>query len=261
MARPQKNGLDYFALDVVMSDEVEVIEATYGLEGFAILIKLYQKIYSESYFLEWNEKQQILFSNRVSTDRNKVTSIVNDCIEWDIFDKEKYTKYNILTSRRIQNHYFVSVYKRVNVEAIKEYLLIDVADKENLNVIHISNADCNGVSDDGNEDTSVVTDDESTQSKEDKSKEKETTTVLQIKNLRVRYSSDELAVIDNYLDILRWTRQKGKIADSVIISIYKEWEKHSISKVMYGLNVYIKNPKYHDKKRKLLLWDNQKCNS
>ena len=89
---------------------------------------------------------------------------------------------------------------------------------------------------------------ESTQSKEDKSKEKETTTVLQIKNLRVRYSSDELAVIDNYLDILRWTRQKGKIADSVIISIYKEWEKHSISKVMYGLNVYIKNPKYHDKK-------------
>ena len=131
--------------------------------------------------------------------------------------------------------------------------MIDVADKENLNVIHISNADCNGVSDDGNEDTSVVTDDESTQSKEDKSKEKETTTVLQIKNLRVRYSSDELAVIDNYLTYLGGLGKKVKIADSVIISIYKEWEKHSISKVMYGLNVYIKNPKYHDKKRKIIV--------
>lgn len=71
---------------------------------------------------------------------------------------------------------------------------------------------------------------------------------LQIKNLRARYSDDELIVVDDYMDILRWTRGNGKIADSVIVKIYKEWEKHSIPKVIYGLNVYITNPKHHDKK-------------
>lgn len=157
MARPTKQGLEYFALDVVMSDEVEIIEAEHGLVGFAVLIKLFQKIYSEGYYYEWEDREQILFSNRVSVDRNKVVSIVNDCIKWEIFDKQIYERYKILTSRRIQNHYFTSTYKRVNVEAIEEYLLIDVSDRNNLNVIRVS--------DDGNEDTNIDTDVESTQSK------------------------------------------------------------------------------------------------
>jgi ATP sulfurylase len=50
------------------------------------------------------------------------------------------------------------------------------------------------------------------------------------------------------MDILRWTRKNGKIADSVILKIYQEWAKNSIPKVMYALNVYINNPSYHDKK-------------
>lgn len=76
----------------------------------------------------------------------------------------------------------------------------------------------------------------------------EENTSLQIKDLRLRYSKDELSVIDNYFDILRWTRKNGRIADSVILKIYTEWEKFSIPKVIHALKVYINNPKYHDKK-------------
>lgn len=158
MARPTKQGLDYFALDVNMNDEVEIIEAEHGLVGFSILIKLFQKIYSEGYFYQWEDREKILFSNRVSVDRNLLTSIVDSCIEWGIFDKNLYTKYNILTSRRIQNHYFTATYKRTGVEAIKEYILIDISDRTNVVV--------SGVSVDSNETTSIVTDIESTQSKE-----------------------------------------------------------------------------------------------
>ncbi len=71
---------------------------------------------------------------------------------------------------------------------------------------------------------------------------------LQIKNLRGRYDDIELKVIDSYLDILKWTRRNGKIADSVILKIYQEWEKYSKIKVIHALNLYISNPKYHDKK-------------
>lgn len=81
-----------------------------------------------------------------------------------------------------------------------------------------------------------------------KDKNIEENTSLQIKDLRLRYSKEELSIIDNYFDILRWTRKNGRIADSVIIKIYKEWEKYSIPKVIHGLKVYINNPKYHDKK-------------
>ena len=47
MARPSKIGLDYFPLDVTVEDSIELLEAECGLSGFAILIKLWQKIYSQ----------------------------------------------------------------------------------------------------------------------------------------------------------------------------------------------------------------------
>ena len=191
-----------------------------------------------------DRKEQILFSSRVSIDRNLVTTIVEDCIKWGIFNQELYENHTILTSRRIQNHYLTATYKRVNVEMVKEYLLIDVSDRKNINVIRVS--------DDRNPSTTKDTDDKSTQSKvkeskEKKSKEKEDTS-LQIKNLRSRYSEEQLKVIDEYFDILRWTRKNGRIADSVILKIYQEWERYPIPKVIYALKVYINNPKYHDKR-------------
>lgn len=71
---------------------------------------------------------------------------------------------------------------------------------------------------------------------------------LQIKNLRLRYDEIELKLIDSYFDILKWTRRSGKIAESVILKIYQEWEKFPKPKVMHALNLYISNPKYHDKR-------------
>lgn len=71
---------------------------------------------------------------------------------------------------------------------------------------------------------------------------------LQIKNLRLRYDEIELKLIDSYFDILKWTRRNGKIAESVILKIYQEWDKFPKIKVLYALNLYISNPKYHDKR-------------
>lgn len=162
MARPLKAGLEYFPLDVKLNDKVKIIESIHGLEGFAILIKLYQKIYSEGYCMKWEEKEQILFSNSISVGKKEVMSLVDDCIKWDIFDEDMYKKYKILTSSRIQKQYVNSVYKRTKVKMVKEYLLIDVSDSNNIIVT--------GVSDTGNSDVSIVSDSKSTQSKVDNSK-------------------------------------------------------------------------------------------
>lgn len=78
--------------------------------------------------------------------------------------------------------------------------------------------------------------------------DKEEKTSLQIKDLRLKYSEPQLKIIDEYLDILRWTRRGGKIADSVILKIYKQWEKFKPDVVIHSLQIYVNNPKYHDKK-------------
>lgn len=165
MARPQKQGLDYFALDVNMGDEVELIEAEHGMIGFAVLVKMFQKIYKEGYFYEWNEKNQLLFSSRSCVDKNTIINIIDDCIKWEIFDGNLYNKYKILTSRRIQEHYVAAVYKRINVEMVEDYLLIDIYDRNNVTLIRVS--------DDGNGDTTDVLDVQSTQSKVNKIKANE----------------------------------------------------------------------------------------
>lgn len=72
--------------------------------------------------------------------------------------------------------------------------------------------------------------------------------IRQIQNLRLRYSEKQLRIIDEYFDILRWTRKHGKIANSVILKIYKKWQEYKVSAVMYSLSIYINNPKHHDKK-------------
>ena len=245
MARPQKVGLDYFPLDVDIDhdDKVAIIEAQHGIKGFGIVIKLLMHIYRNSYYYEWTEKEQLLFSKRVNVDINEVNDVVNDCIKWGLFDKQLFQKYKILTSRGVQKRYFEITKRRQKVEVIKEYFLLnknDINVYNNLVFVDI-NSDSSNENDDINPQSKVK------KSKEKKSKEKKDIS-LQIENLRSRYSEEQLKVIDEYFDILRWTRKNGKIADSVILKIYQEWEKYPIPKVIYALKVYINNPKYHDKR-------------
>src|SRR5690554_4785986 len=132
MARPNKIGLEYFSLDVKMDDEVELIKAQHGMEGFGILISMFQTIYADKgYYYKWNERNQILFSSKVSADKNLVCNVINDCIKWDIFDSKLYEKYQILTSRRIQEQYINATYRRSEVELVKEYLIKKDIDRNN----------------------------------------------------------------------------------------------------------------------------------
>lgn len=72
--------------------------------------------------------------------------------------------------------------------------------------------------------------------------------ISQIDDLRKRYADNHLLIIDQYFDILKHTRRGGKIAISVKLSIYQQWEKFRIDAVIYALDVYSTNPKHHDKK-------------
>ena len=121
------NGINYFPLNVHLDDKFELIEAECGLKGFAIVVKLFQKIYGQQgYYCEWTEDVALLFGKNVGLGGDAVSEIVRAAIKRGIFDSELYDKYQILTSRGIQERYFEAVSRRKEVEVRKEYLLIKV---------------------------------------------------------------------------------------------------------------------------------------
>lgn len=127
MARPIKQGLDYFPLDVDIDqdDKIEMVEAEHGHVGFSVVIRLLAKIYKEGYFYEWSERERKLFAKRVNVDINTLESIVSDCINERIFNKTLFEAHGILTSKGIQKRYLEAVKRRKQVVFKKEYFLVD----------------------------------------------------------------------------------------------------------------------------------------
>ncbi|MFT8319321.1 MAG: DUF4373 domain-containing protein [Bacillus sp. (in: firmicutes)] len=143
MARPQKEGLDYFPLDVDIDqdDKVALIEAQHGVTGFAIVIKLLMKIYKNGYYYNWTEKEQLLFSRSINVDINSINDVINDCLKWELFSKTVFEKQAILTSKGIQLRYLEAVSRRQEVKIPKSHLLIcgdKVNDYKNLVIDNIN---------------------------------------------------------------------------------------------------------------------------
>jgi len=134
MARPGKLGLDYFPLDtdIEQDDKIALIEAKYGITGFGIVLKLLIKIYRNGYFYNWNSEARLLFSSRVNVEEEVIRAIVEDAVSWQIFDRQKYDKYKILTSAGIQKRYIAAVTKRKKIEMIKDYICVDDIEAGNL---------------------------------------------------------------------------------------------------------------------------------
>lgn len=127
MARPVKQGLDYFNLDCHFDDKVELVIAEFGMTGLGILIRLFQKIYSENgYYCCWNDDVALLFNRNNGLSGNVVSELINACLRRGIFSREMFEHCSILTSEGIQKRYFDAVTKRKSIEWINEYLLIDM---------------------------------------------------------------------------------------------------------------------------------------
>lgn len=134
MARPRKQGLDYFTLDCQLDEKMRLIQAQFGLKGFALVVKLLQKIYGEyGYYCEWTEDVKLMFIaenfGASKEGANFVAEVLKACIKRGIFSEDLFDKYSILTSSGIQKRFADAVKKREQVEMEKAYLLIKVTQK------------------------------------------------------------------------------------------------------------------------------------
>lgn len=126
MSRTIKQGLDYFPMDVEIDNKIELIEAKHGIAGFGIIIKLFQKIYKEGYYLAWDEDTQLLLAKRINVDINLISAVINDGFHYNLFNKNLYDQHHILTSSGIQKRYLNATNRRLELFLNKKYILVDI---------------------------------------------------------------------------------------------------------------------------------------
>ncbi len=200
-----KVGLDYFELDCQLEEKVRLIQAEFGLKGFAVVVKLYQKIYGEfGYYCEWNDDSLLLFmsENGLSSDnKNLINEIVLACIRRNIFSERLFKEFGILTSHGVQTRYLNATVRRGRVELKKEYLLISVGKNQGNVVINSINVDRNSIN--------VC---KNPQSRVEKSKEENKNTMCK---------ADALALFEKLWKLYPSKKGKGQVSDTAKMRLFK----------------------------------------
>lgn len=146
-----EDGIKTFPFPVKVDDKVRMVEAEFGIVGFAVVWKLHQAIYQHGYYLKWDIDTQLLFIDdyRLSkVGRSAVSEIVACCLRRGVFESSMFENYQILTSERIQETFLTAKERSKKVIVNKDYALpvvytfIENANKKGKNVnIFFKNAD------------------------------------------------------------------------------------------------------------------------
>lgn len=114
MPRPQKEGLDYFPLDVTFFSDpkIKILKARYGVDGIAVYIYLLCEIYRSGYYLQLNDDSIYIFSDDLKMSTEKVMQVLNFLLERSLFDHTLFQSDKVLTSAGIQRRYQAMVKAR-----------------------------------------------------------------------------------------------------------------------------------------------------
>jgi len=166
MARPIKQGLDYYPLDVGFLQDVKIrrIMRACGIQSIPVLISLLANIYrNDGYFLRWSPDMSFLIADELGVSEGAVTATVDKAVQVDFFNANMYECYGVLTSMGIQSRFFEAASRRMEVRYDARFLLINVNVYKNL-----VNVDNNPVNVDNNQQSKG----KESKGKESKGKEK-----------------------------------------------------------------------------------------
>lgn len=108
MARPQKDGLDYFPFDVDFMKDTKVrrIARTFGCTGTMAIVVLFTDIYrTRGYYMNWDEDTCFDLSETLQCEPELAAKIVDACVLAKIFNVDLFQDKAVLTSAAIQLRY------------------------------------------------------------------------------------------------------------------------------------------------------------
>jgi hypothetical protein len=145
MARPQKQGINYFSLDTHFDASLEIVLSEFGEKGLGIIVRIWQYIYdTKGYYMPYTD-DEIYMIKRICNDTTKeeIIKIISKMIEKKLFD-EKLFKEGIVTSKRLQINYKTATRKRVSDGSNLPYwLLLDGSNLEETTQIKLNNIKSN----------------------------------------------------------------------------------------------------------------------
>ncbi len=135
MARPMKDGVDYFPFDTdfFADRKIKRIKGEFGAKGILILLTLYCNIYRETgYYLPWDDDDCFLMADAVGCGCSPelIAQVVDRCVERSIFDSGVFNVFDVLTSAGIQRRFLNAMERRSTIPVIEEYWLVDGNDEK-----------------------------------------------------------------------------------------------------------------------------------
>ena len=156
MARPIKEGIDYFPLDVDFLQDIKVRKIMKAQSAaISVLIALLCNIYRDKgYYIGFGDDECFLIADEIGVSEGAVQEVVKMALKVGFFDQDKFNRYQILTSNGIQARYLEASNRRKMSTINPLYQVFD-----NNNGVHVNN--------------NPVNDSKSTQRKGKERKEKE----------------------------------------------------------------------------------------
>lgn len=138
LARPRKDGVDYFPFDVdFFSDsKVKIVRSRYGSDGVEVYIYLLCEIYRDKgYYLQCNEDTDCLIASDLGMSIDKVGQIKAYLLGRSLFDNTLFRSAEVLSSRGIQRRFQQAVKGRAVKNPVivrKDLWLLDESETESF---------------------------------------------------------------------------------------------------------------------------------
>lgn len=147
MARPKKNGLSYFPLDVdfLEDNKIKILKARYGPDGIVLYIYLLCEIYKQGYYIRLDDDFEYIISDDLKMDQDKVKQVLNFLLSRSLFDNKLFQSDKVLTSAGIQRRFQLAVKERARKTPIEvgRFWLLNQEDTEPfIKCTHLTGFSC-----------------------------------------------------------------------------------------------------------------------
>ena len=178
MARPIKDGVEYFPFDVGFfdDDKVKYLRQKHKAKGMYMLVFLLCDLYRKNgYFMEWDEgKQSLLADDMRCADEVSLARLVEGCLSCGFFDKRVFEAYGVLTSAGIQRRYIRMFNSREMIYMNEEYFLLDMSNPKDISPGILNKLTLKKVFCTENPDKNTENPDKNTENPQKEKKEKDT---------------------------------------------------------------------------------------
>lgn len=134
MARPKKEGNQYFSFDVdFFSDKkIKILKSKYGADGICIYLYLLCEIYKRGYYLKMDEDLEFILSYDLHMSCDKVKQVLTFLLGRSLFDNKLFQSDAVLTSTGIQRRFQLMVKSRAmkNPISVDRYWLLSEEETE-----------------------------------------------------------------------------------------------------------------------------------